>query len=46
MKNTDIVCDCNDVTVQEVLDYLKDPANSGKSTETKLEELDIGTACQ
>lgn len=23
MKNTDIVCDCNDVTVQEVLDYLK-----------------------
>lgn len=46
MKNSDVVCECNDVVVEDVLDYLKDPANSNKSLETKLEELDIGTVCE
>jgi len=45
MQNNDIVCDCNDVTVADVLDYLKIPNNSNKPLEEKLEDLDIATAC-
>jgi hypothetical protein len=46
MKNNDIVCDCNDVTVADVLHYLKTPANANKPLEDKLTDLDIATACR
>lgn len=46
MQNNDKVCGCNNVTVEDVLEYLKNPLNTKKSIEEKLEDLNIGTACR
>lgn len=46
MQNSDIVCDCNSVEVQDVLEYMKKTDRNGKSLEEILEDLKIGTRCE
>lgn len=45
-KDTDIVCDCHQVTVKDVKDYLSIPGNSTKPLRFKLLELKIAQACR
>lgn len=46
MKDTDIVCDCYQVTVKEVKDYIEIPENKNKSLDVKLRELKISQGCR
>ena len=46
MQDTDIVCDCYQVTVKDVKEYISNPANTGKSVDLKLRELKIAQACR
>jgi NAD(P)H-nitrite reductase large subunit len=43
MKSDDVVCGCNSVEVQDVLDYIKKNQNS--TIDDTLENLKIGTRC-
>lgn len=45
MKNEDIVCDCNAVTVEDVMNYIKKNPNVKLSKES-VKKLRIGTRCQ
>jgi hypothetical protein len=46
MKDTDIVCDCANVTVADVKAYLEVPENQDRPLEEQLEDMDIGQACR
>lgn len=45
MKDSDIVCDCNEVTVGCVKQYLAKNDISDMELDDLLDELDIGTSC-
>lgn len=44
LKNDDIVCDCNAITVEDVMTFIKKNPNK-KMDDSTLKDLKIGTRC-